>query len=233
MNILHTGPLGVNTFVVPLKDNKVFIVDPATCSFCRDENLIIDFLCSKNLIPVAFVLTHGHFDHVAGLSILKEKYPLVPVLIHKNDAVMLGLNNSVQKEQLEYMGFSEFFDAVKNLPVCDSFLEDGKNLFDSLKNTACFSDLANIIKPVEKKLCEWKIIHTPGHTFGSVCLYNANEKILLSGDTLFYGSWGRTDLGGSESLIQKSLVLLKENIPGDVQVFPGHDFAGFKMSENF
>ena len=53
MTLIHTGPLGVNTLIVPLKDNKVFIVDPASCEFCGDESLVKDFLVKNNLEPVA------------------------------------------------------------------------------------------------------------------------------------------------------------------------------------
>ena len=77
----------------------------------------------------------------------------------------------------------------------------------------------------------WKVLHTPGHTPGSICLYSAVENALISGDTLFdYGGYGRTDLaGGDEAQIIKSLAYLRENIPAGTLVYPGHDSFGFKM----
>lgn len=65
------------------------------------------------------------------------------------------------------------------------------------------------------------VIHTPGHTKGSICLYSAKDGLLLSGDTLFEGGYGRTDLGGSMSDMQTSLARLAE-LPPTTKVLPGH-----------
>lgn len=71
---------------------------------------------------------------------------------------------------------------------------------------------------------EVQMLHTPGHTIGSCCYYLKDEKILLSGDTLFCESVGRTDLPtGSTRQIVESLHRLLENLPEDVEVYPGHD----------
>lgn len=70
----------------------------------------------------------------------------------------------------------------------------------------------------------FQMIHTPGHTKGSCCYYLKDEGILLSGDTLFCGSVGRTDFpGGSTAQIVRSLHKLLESLPEDTEVFPGHD----------
>ena len=97
--------------------------------------------------------------------------------------------------------------------------------------------LSSIIKTddleLKNALSDWKILHTPGHTKGSVCYYNEKEKILVTGDTIFYHSWGRTDFpGGSESEMMKSLERIYSTLPQDVQVFPGHEYAGFLLTEN-
>lgn len=69
-----------------------------------------------------------------------------------------------------------------------------------------------------------EMLHTPGHTEGSCCYYLKEEGILFSGDTLFYGSVGRTDFpGGSTARIVSSLHRLVEQLPEETQVFPGHD----------
>ena len=66
------------------------------------------------------------------------------------------------------------------------------------------------------------VIHTPGHSSGSICLYNEKEKLLFSGDTLFYGTYGRTDLpGSSQKEMEKSLKKLLK-LPENVKVYPGH-----------
>ena len=67
------------------------------------------------------------------------------------------------------------------------------------------------------------ILHTPGHTEGSVCLYEERRALLLSGDTLFSGGWGRTDLpGGDEEQMIASIARLARVVPGGVRVLPGH-----------
>lgn len=226
VTVLHTGLFGVNTLIVPLAGNKVFIVDPAACSYCRDETAITSYLVSHNLEPVAIVLTHGHFDHVSGLPFLVKNYPDIPVLIHKEDADMIG-PESERRQSLDLypMGIDEFLPSVSNLPAASAFLEEGKTLADCMPKNG--SDDSSV-------LSDWLILHTPGHTKGSVCLYNKNEKILISGDTLFFMSWGRTDLkGGSEMSMRESLRRLSKEIDSDTRVYPGHDRTGFLMSEGF
>ena len=78
----------------------------------------------------------------------------------------------------------------------------------------------------------WKVLHTPGHSPGSICLYNKAQNALISGDTLFaYGNYGRTDMyGGDESSIIHSLSRLKDEISYDTLVYPGHDSFGFEFN---
>lgn len=230
IHALRTGPLGVNTYIVELNGTSgiagetggtpVFITDPASCAFCRDEELITTFLKKHSYTPVAIVLTHGHFDHVAGLKDLRSAFPDIPVLIHKDDASFIGKDSAtLQSQSLYSMGFEAFLPSVSDLPEASSFLEDSKNLFEC-------SGIA--------LLKEWNVIHTPGHTPGSVCLHNKREGLLLSGDTVFYRSWGRTDLPlGNEKAIVKSLNKLYTTIPPETKVYPGHEYYGFEISENY
>ncbi len=227
MKVTGTGPFGVNTLTVPLCDGYVFIVDPACCEYCGDEDVITDWLKDNSLIPAAVILTHGHFDHVAGLKSLRKSYPDIPVLIHREDSDMIGPDSRIlQSKDLSLMGFFDFIPSVSDLPAADGFLEDGKTPADSFN--------FNLPEKVIASIAEWKVIHTPGHTKGSVCLYNDRQKLLISGDTLFYMSWGRTDLtGGSETEMRSSLRRLRECISPDALVYPGHDRFAFKMSENY
>ena len=77
ITVVHTGPLDVNTCIVELGGSSVFIVDPANSSFSGDENKLVQYLNGRKLDVVAIVLTHGHFDHVAGISVLKKHFHLL------------------------------------------------------------------------------------------------------------------------------------------------------------
>ncbi|MBR1537044.1 MAG: MBL fold metallo-hydrolase [Treponema sp.] len=228
LHLLHTGPLQVNTYIVPLFENKVFVVDSAACSFSRDEDSVTSFLKKNNLEPVAVILTHGHFDHVAGLKNLKKFFPEIKIAIHRADAALIGENSaSAQGKALYQMGFEQFLPFVSKLPEATNFLEDKKTLDE------VFSD-CNFDDKLKSSLSEWEILHTPGHTEGSVCLYNEKELTLISGDTLFYHSWGRTDLiGGNEAKIHESLFKLNDYCDEKTLVYPGHDYSAFTLEENF
>lgn len=227
MKILHTGPFGVNTLIVPLCDDYCFIVDPACCEFCQDDTVILDYLSENNLKPAAILLTHGHFDHIAGTKILKNVFPQIPVLIHQADSDHIGSKgNIIQARDLSLMGFEDFIPSVSDLPEADGFLADDKTV------AQCYD--FKVPQKVVEMLNQWIVYHTPGHTPGGTCFYNKQTEELISGDTMFYGSWGRTDLtGGNEADIVKSLKKLVDLTTEDTLVYPGHERTGFKISINY
>ena len=110
------------------------------------------------------LLTHCHGDHIGGVNELKEKYG-GKVLIHIQDEPGLG---DVSINLSDYIGMGTITTKA------DSRLND--------------EDLIHVGD------IEFRVIHTPGHTKGGICLYSEKEKILFSGDTMFRGTWGRTDL---------------------------------------
>ncbi|WP_191016561.1 MBL fold metallo-hydrolase [Treponema zioleckii] len=223
--LIHTGPLNVNTFLIPLCDNKVIIIDPAACAFSGDEQRLETFINKNNFQPIAAIVTHGHFDHVSGLPFLKRKYPEILIGIHEQDAVFLGKNSEkLQDMTLSQMGFEAFLPYVSNLPEPTNILNDGENL------ATTFSQIQD--ENLRAALEKWTVIHTPGHTPGAICLYNNDEGLLISGDTLFFQGCGRTDLpGGDEYKLRQSLELLAKKVNPDAKVFPGHDLVEFKLSE--
>ena len=135
--------------------------------------------------------THGHADHIGG-NLYFDQALNCPVAIHLADAEMLT-NNA--KNFSTYMGFE------LNLAAPQVILQDGDELFLGSEKV--------------------KVIHTPGHTKGSICLLAG--KYLLSGDTLFEQSIGRTDFpGGSHTAIIDSIKNKLFVLDDDVLVFPGH-----------
>jgi glyoxylase-like metal-dependent hydrolase (beta-lactamase superfamily II) len=143
------------------------------------------------------IATHGHMDHLWGAKWATQEWSL-PVLIHEADIPIA----KAMQEQYDLFGIRA---KAEEFPV------------ERIQNTDRFTDRIQT---------ELQIIHTPGHTPGSVCLYWEKEKVLLSGDTLFHMGFGRTDLpGGNVNQLFDSLQELF-TLPADVRVYPGHaDFT--------
>ncbi len=240
MRCINTGILGVNTWIVPICANAVLVVDPGASRETGDAFTFVDFFKKNALAPIGVFLTHGHFDHIAGTGIFKEDFPFAPVSIHQNDLGMVGKSALYTQGPLFVdMGIPQFARILQNLPEPDVLFQDGQNLcdvFDSdvLSQSRDFSSLfTGSFSDLKDGLKKWKIISTPGHTEGSVCLYCEEKKSLVSGDTVFFHSYGRTDLpGGSDIEMQKSLALLQKIVPKDVNVYPGHGDGAFLFGEN-
>lgn len=153
---------------------------------------VIDFINRKNLELKYIVNTHGHGDHIGGNSYFKATFPEAKLAVHKNDIPMLEKSN---------LNLSLYYEQETISPPTDIILEDGMTL------------------PLGSFAVE--VIHTPGHTSGSVSLLC--ESLLFSGDTLFLEDIGRTDLpGGSFEQIISSIRNKLLILPGEITVLPGH-----------
>ena len=173
-------------------DGKVLVIDPG-----QDADRIIAALEQRNLNPTAILLTHGHFDHVNGIPGLLKRFPDLPVYVSPEDAKVMR-------------------HPLNTLPP-----EYGPVAIDQ-----------SVRWDVER-LEQWGVrtIPTPGHTPGGVCYYIPSshqepgakrQALLFSGDTLFAGSVGRTDLpGGDMATLMDSLKKLTA-LPDDTLVIPGH-----------
>jgi len=145
-------------------------------------------------IKVTYVInTHGHFDHVGCNRQLLEQTG-AELLIHQGDQALLSMaSRSAQKYGLK----------VEDSPVPSRHLTDGMTLEFGRR---CI-----------------EVLHTPGHTQGGCCLYLANEKLLITGDTLFAESVGRTDLpGGDHDQLISSIKAKLMPLPDETIVWPGH-----------
>jgi hydroxyacylglutathione hydrolase len=165
---------------------------------------LVDFLIESKLNPIAVVLTHGHVDHIWGLSMLRDNFPNIKAYIHKLDAKML----TEPSENLSALTGGPY-----TVEPADFLLEDG-----------------DITEQAGIKL---SVLHTPGHTPGGISLYIKDEGIIFVGDTLFADSVGRTDLpgGNTEQLIQ-SIKQKLLTLPGETIVYPGHGPATTVAREN-
>lgn len=154
---------------------------------------ILGILGRHRLKVKAIVLTHGHLDHVGGAAELRRRSG-APVLMHAGDRDLLVH----LEEQAAWLGLPP-----PERPPVDEWLEEGSTL---------------ALGPVKLT-----VIHTPGHTQGSISLWVPEEKKLFSGDTLFRESIGRTDLpGGNYQQLISSLREKLLGLPADVEVLPGH-----------
>ena len=181
--------------------------DPTNCYIIVDEKtkeaMIIDPGADSDTIinmlnileaKVKYIyLTHCHTDHIGAVNDIKEICN-GKVLIHRKESE--NLNNS-DINLTYYIG------------IPDIDLETDSRVDDE--------DLIHIGE------IEFKVIHTPGHTTGGTCLYCEKEQMLFSGDTLFRGTWGRTDLPtGSMQEIISSITNKLMTLPEDTIVYPGH-----------
>ena len=140
----------------------------------------------------AILLTHGHFDHILAAGPLSQATG-APVYIHEADAEML--NDSTLNGYADLMGGFAQGPEVTALPLGEAIQASG---------------------------LDFAVLHTPGHSKGSVCLYLKDEGVLFSGDTLFEAGYGRVDLYGGDMRAMLNSLKSLFDLPGDTRVCPGH-----------
>lgn len=156
---------------------------------------VVETIERENLSLTALVLTHSHWDHTADTNAFRDRFgEEMLIYIHPDDEYRL-------EDPMRYLLWPIPLSMEPTVP--DRHLNHGDVL-----------TLGEM---------EFDIMHTPGHTEGSICLYDSARKLLFGGDVLFAGSIGRTDLpGGDGPTLQKSIRDHLMPLPDDTRVFPGH-----------
>lgn len=187
-------------------ETKECVIIDPGCYTESEKERLKKFIEANDLKPVKLINTHGHFDHIMGNAFVANTWKL-NTYIHPLDKPHLER----AQQYTEMFGYT-----IEQPPVNTVDIADG--------GTIEFGSSA------------LKVIHTPGHTRGGVCLYSEEGKIVITGDSLFAGSIGRTDLPGGDyeelmnSLLKKLVVIGK-----DYAVYPGHGPAttiGHELNTN-
>lgn len=198
----------------PFQENTYLIWDrEKNCAIidpgCSDEherNELLAFIEANALNPIKLLNTHCHIDHVLGNKFLAEKYEL-GLEIHKLDLPVLNAVPNYGKN----FGFD-----TGEMVQPSAFIEEGDTI-----------NIGSI---------ELEILFVPGHSPGSICFYHVSTKQVISGDALFYGSIGRTDLpGGNYKQLIAAIKSELLTLPEDVQVHSGHGPStniGFEKANN-
>ncbi len=174
-------------------ETKECVIIDAGCNNEGEFEKIDTYIKENVLITKAIINTHCHIDHIMGNSYLVEKYK-VPSIAHKDDMPLL--------ERSKDMALAFGFD-VTEPPVPSKFVEEGEEI--KFGNTRL------------------QILHVPGHSPGSIVLYNEERKFMIVGDVLFAGSIGRTDLpGGDHDTLITGIREKIFSLNDDIVVYPGH-----------
>lgn len=192
----------VKQFVLnPFQENTYILFDEtseaiiidAGCYTQQEVESVGKFVHSKGLKVKFLVNTHGHIDHVLGIDSLRDLFK-VECLAHASD---LPLFETAPSHALMF-GLS-----INKAPSVDKTIKEGDQI--KFGNSTI------------------EVIHTPGHTMGGICLYLREQGMLFTGDTLFRGSIGRTDLaGGNYESIIESIIYKILPLGDDIVVYPGH-----------
>jgi hydroxyacylglutathione hydrolase len=195
-----------NTYVLSDSVTKETLIFDPGCYTINEKKMLKKYVDDNNLMVKRLINTHCHLDHVFGNTYVMETYG-VELEAHKNEISVL--------ERAHIAG--DMFGVP--MPPQDPptvFIEDNA-----------------VIEIGSIKL---KTILAPGHSPGSLCFYNENEKYIIGGDVLFRGSIGRSDLpGGNHQQLIKSIVDRLMVLPEDVKVYSGHGPAtsiGFEKYNN-
>jgi hydroxyacylglutathione hydrolase len=178
---------------VVYNDKKECCIIDPGCYFASEEMELRRFITENELKPVLLLNTHCHLDHIFGNRYVHNIYQLT---LHIHQLEKPVLDHGPASGQMWQLPFENYEGALQ-------YLEEG--------------DIVHIGNDA------LRVIFTPGHSPGSISFYSEDDKFLISGDVLFQGSVGRTDLpGGDFRVLEDSIKLKLYTLPADVVVYPGH-----------
>jgi glyoxylase-like metal-dependent hydrolase (beta-lactamase superfamily II) len=189
------------------------VIDPGA-----DAEAIIACLDRLCLYPKYIFITHGHFDHIGALGPLAVRYPEALIAIHRTEASRIGQNAyKTHKADFDFMGIPTVEIAAsmgidlapfrRVIPEAGMLLEDGV------------------------RAGPFTVVHLPGHSPGSVGFYNEDDGLIFSGDVLFQGDIGRTDLPGGDWNQMKGSLEKLFTLDIKTRVYPGHGPATILAEE--
>ena len=203
---LTFNPFQENTYVLYDETKECVIIDPG-CYERNEQEKLVEFIENKGLTPVKLLLTHSHIDHVLGCYFVSNHYQLKPEL----HALDLETLTSVPNYAHVYG-----FPGYQPSPEPEVFLKEGTNV-----------EFGNTVLEVR---------FVPGHAPGHIVFISNEEKFVINGDCLFYGSIGRTDLpGGDHQTLLDSIRRELFSLPEDYKVYTGHGeptTIGFEKANN-
>jgi glyoxylase-like metal-dependent hydrolase (beta-lactamase superfamily II) len=188
------NPVAVNTCVLHDETGEAVLID-CGCVTPAEERMLTNYVWEQHLTVKRLLCTHLHFDHVLGNRFAERMYGVRPEA-HRDDAEQLP----PPEMQIRFMHISF---PVEFVQTGNSFLADGE--------TIAFGH------------SELTVLHTPGHSPGSLCFHAPQDGFVIAGDVLFQGSIGRTDLWGGNC--QTLLASIRERLltlPEHTVVYPGH-----------
>lgn len=204
---IEAGIYGTNGYLIwDEQTRRTLIIDPGD-----EAEKFINYITYRQLSPEGIAITHGHFDHIGAAPALSAKWHL-PIWIHGQETAYM----QERSHPIMSMGAEVLDELLAALPQNGRYVSDQEEF--------------------EAAGRKWRAIEVPGHTDHSLCFYCEEEGVLLSGDTLFAGSVGRTDLyhGEPSELIRQ----IREKLlclPEATRVLPGHGMEttiGKERSQN-
>lgn len=195
IKIFSCGLLDTNTYVVFESTSKEgMIID---CGV--DPSIVLSFVTENELSIKYIVLTHGHFDHAEYAEEYEKVFENAKMVCHVDEKQVL-------------------YDTEANLSSWGRF----PHCYDCIYTYVKEGDILTLGEKSANTCMNFKVLHTPGHAPGSMCLYDEKSKIMFTGDTLFKRSYGRTDFKYGNTADMYSSLRRLFSMDRDITFYPGH-----------